>query len=252
MAVRSRSRHRLPALARLTVAQACLVILVSGLVGGCSSALRWEPEKAETPQTHTVKEGDTLYAIAWRHNLDWQKLAAWNKLDNGDLIYPGQRLRLYAPTGQTTAQKQRPESSTAKQPQKTPATASKPKQPAPVFEWPADGPVVAAFGDASSIGEGLDIGGVQGAAVKAAGAGKVVYVGSGLIGYGKLIIVKHNETYLSAYGHNRVLLVSQGDEIVSGQHIAQMGEGPGNRPLLHFEIRVNGQPVDPALYLPRR
>ena len=98
----------------------------------------------------------------------------------------------------------------------------------------------------------LDIAGTDRAIVKAAAAGHVVYSGSGLIGYGQLIIIKHNNTFLSAYGYNSELLVSQGDKVSKGQQIARMGKGPGKRPTLHFEIRINGKPVDPIRYLPTR
>ena len=101
-------------------------------------------------------------------------------------------------------------------------------------------------------GNGIDISGQSGQPVIAAAGGEVVYSGSGLIGYGKLIIVKHNETYLSAYGHNRELRVTEGEKVSAGQTIALMGEGPGRKPVLHFEIRQNGKPVDPLRYLPRK
>lgn len=112
--------------------------------------------------------------------------------------------------------------------------------------------MVAGFGDKNSMGQGLDIGGRLGDPVRAAANGRVVYAGSGLIGYGKLIIIKHNDTFLSAYGHNRTMTVKEGDPVKVGQKIAEIGEGPGDKPLLHFEIRVNGKPVNPARYLPKR
>jgi len=111
---------------------------------------------------------------------------------------------------------------------------------------------LAGFGTPGSAGKGLDIGGRSGDPVRAAADGKVVYAGSGLIGYGKLIIVKHNDTFLSAYGHNRTILVREGVLVKAGQKIAEMGEGPGKKPLLHFEIRLDGEPVDPIRYLPKR
>ena len=108
------------------------------------------------------------------------------------------------------------------------------------------------FGRRPGTGTGVLIGGRQGQSVRAAAAGRVVYSGSGLIGYGQLIIVKHNDTYLSAYGHNASLLVKEGETVERGQRIATMGEGPGREPRLHFEIRQNGKPVDPRDYLPAR
>jgi lipoprotein NlpD len=112
--------------------------------------------------------------------------------------------------------------------------------------------VIGKFGQSALGGNGIDISGRAGQPVLAAAGGEVVYSGSGLIGYGRLIIVKHNQTYLSAYGHNRELRVVEGDRVSAGQTIALMGEGPGRKPVLHFEIRRNGKPVDPLRYLPGR
>ncbi|MDH3978014.1 MAG: peptidoglycan DD-metalloendopeptidase family protein, partial [Gammaproteobacteria bacterium] len=114
------------------------------------------------------------------------------------------------------------------------------------------GPVITRFGATNKTRSGMHIGGKLGQPVKAAAAGKVVYAGDSLPGYGQLLIIKHNSQYLSAYGHNQQLLVGEGDQVSLGQSIAKMGEGPGNRPLLHFEIRRSGRPVDPLIYLPRR
>ena len=108
------------------------------------------------------------------------------------------------------------------------------------------------FGDSTSLGRGLDFSGNQGDPVVASAQGKVVYSGSGLLGYGKLIILKHNDTYLSAYGHNETLLVQEGQTVQAGQRIATMGLGPGDGALLHFEIRREGKPVDPMTFLPPR
>jgi lipoprotein NlpD len=122
----------------------------------------------------------------------------------------------------------------------------------PPWRWPTTGNVVVEFGGRPGSGTGLLIDGRSGQPVRAAAAGRVVYSGGGLIGYGQLIIIKHNDTYLSAYGHNASLLVREGEVIERGQRIATMGEGPGREPRLHFEIRRNGKPVDPRQYLPAR
>lgn len=237
----------LPRLMRIGLCNArSLMLVLSLIVSACTGALRWEPD------TYTVRAGDTLYAIAWRFGVDHRDLAHWNGLGDGGLIYPGQELTLSRPAGL--------DASAARENQKTPRTGPSSRdvprtaktQPSPRWLWPVDGDVVARFGDDTSIGNGIDISGKLESPVLAAAAGRIVYSGSGLIGYGKLIIVKHNDTYLSAYGHNNALLVEQGDVIVAGQQIARMGEGPGNRPLLHFEIRVNGKAVDPIDYLPSR
>ncbi len=148
--------------------------------------------------------------------------------------------------------------STAKK--RPPAPGKKPRLPrkqvpadsTPDWLWPVKGKILSSFGAAGAVGKGLDIAGTGRAAVRAAAAGHVVYSGSGLIGYGQLIIIKHNNTFLSAYGYNSELLVSQGDKVSKGQQIARIGEGPGKRPMLHFEIRIDGKPVDPIRYLPTR
>ncbi len=229
---------------------------------GCSDAfLRWEPD------TYTVRNGDTLYGIAWRYGLDYRDLAHWNRLNDQNLIYPGQTLMLQNPggvkstSGTTSASSGSSSGSRASRGSSGssgssgasgPAAPSRAAEPAPGFEWPTKGPVVAGFGATDSVGSGIDISGSAGQPVVAAAGGRVVYSGSGLIGYGQLIIVKHNNTFLSAYGYNSSLSVRQGDTVRKGQRIAQMGEGPGRRPMLHFEIRLNGQPVNPLSYLTDR
>lgn len=250
----------LGALRAASIAVLCLTFAACGGFGG----------RADGGDYYTVRSGDTLYSIAFRHGLDYRDLARWNHITNPARIYPGQRLQLY-PGG--TAKTARAQPAT---PSKVPSTSSTvssqagrssgaagatsptapplpmPAPPPFVWSWPAAGVVVARFGETPSTGKGIDIGGRIGDDVRAAGPGRVVYTGSGLIGYGKLIIIKHNDTYLSAYGHNDTLLVEQGAEVVAGQRVATMGQGPGNRPLLHFEIRIDGKPVDPLMYLPAR
>ena len=240
------------------------VALVSVLLAGCASALRWEPD------TYTVRRGDTLYGIAFRHGLDYRDVAAWNGLGRGDLIHPGQTITLSPPEGWRSASTssgssnpKRTASRTASSASSTTASSSgsgqstkrapPPAAPPPSgWVWPTDGSVKSSFGNGSLGGKGIDISGRVGQPVLAAAAGEVVYSGSGLIGYGQLIIVKHNETFLSAYGHNSRLAVREGDRVKAGEAIAQMGEGPGKEPVLHFEVRRNGKPVDPMNYLPRR
>lgn len=201
------------------------------LVAGCASSL---VDYEST--TYVVRSGDTLYSIAWRHGLDPDRLAAWNGLANPDLIRVGQRLRLRPAAA--TAASARP----ARSPVPTPTA---PDEPPPTWQWPTRGAVVSTFGQPGALASGIGIAGVEGQPVNAAAGGRVVYAGSGLIGYGQLVIIRHNETYLSAYGHNRRLFVRQGDEVARGQTIAEMGLGPGQSPRLHFEIRRNGNPIDP-------
>jgi lipoprotein NlpD len=127
-----------------------------------------------------------------------------------------------------------------------------PSQSAPQWGWPTKGHIDIDFGAKPGTGTGVLINGKSGQAIRAAASGRVVYAGSGLIGYGKLIILKHNDTYLSAYGYNASLLAKEGDQIKKGQKIATMGEGPERKPRLHFEIRRNGKPVNPRQYLTAR
>jgi lipoprotein NlpD len=121
--------------------------------------------------------------------------------------------------------------------------------PPPQWQWPTLGPLVYRYGNKAEIASGIGIGGRQGQTVSAAAAGRVVYAGSGLAGYGQLVIIKHNDTYLSAYGHNGRLLVVQGQDVRRGDKIAEMGLSPKRQPRLHFEIRQNGRPVDPLPYI---
>lgn len=204
----------------------------------------------------TVRRGDTLYAIARANNITPQDLAGWNGLQPPYTIYPGQSLKLYPPGGAVAA---RPGSGPVTPPPASGAGAAArpPSVPAPApvssgfpWRWPADGVVVSRFVGGEATKQGVDIGGSNGEAVRAAADGVVVYSGAGLVGYGELIIVKHNEQWLSAYGHNRKRLVNEGQNVKAGQQIAEMGHSGAARDMLHFEIRYNGKPVDPLLYLP--
>lgn len=205
------------------------------------------PYQRSEGQTYTVRKGDTLYSIAWRHGLDYRDLARWNRLPADYRIYPGQVLRLSGTGAVHPAPAQA---------RSLAAPASKPPAPPPednvtVWVWPADGEI-AAVRHAATDSQGLTIAGSEGDAVRATAAGKVVYTGSGLRGFGNLLIIKHSNVFLSAYGHNRALNVKEGDLVTAGQTVAQMGLGPGQKPMLYFEIRYNGRPVDPRWYLPRR
>src|SRR5690606_35388159 len=120
------------------------------------------------------------------------------------------------------------------------------------WRWPVDGALLSRYVAGEPTKQGIDIGGTAGSAVRAAGDGTVVYSGSGLVGYGELIIIKHDEQWLSAYGHNRSRLVNEGAVVKAGQQIAELGRSGASRDMLHFEIRYNGKPVDPLRYLPRK
>ena len=300
------------------------------------------PAAVETdtrPQTYTVKAGDTLARIALDNGLDYRELAAWNNLDNPNVIRVGQVLRLTSPTaggaaGTTTAAapvttaplraptaaadgkpatppvasgpvargdgsvKSSPKAlrepyseqavrevtlaanaaaataptAIAASPSTAPSdtialatppgprteTKAEPSRPAATdasdedridWTWPVKGKVVGGFSESANL-KGIDISGNAGQPVFASASGRVVYAGSGLRGYGKLVIIKHNKTYLSAYAHNREILVKEGDQVSRGQKIAEMGSTDTDQVKLHFEIRRMGKPMDPARYLP--
>jgi lipoprotein NlpD len=220
-----------------------LVALVALVLAACSAAYRWEEPRSDQ---HVVKKGDTLYSIAFRYGKNPDDIARWNRLGDGSLIYPGQVLRLTPSAGTdstATASNRRAEAK---------PLPKLPDQPAPAWVWPTRGRIDVGFGGKPGPGTGILINGEVGQPIAAAASGRVVYAGSGLIGYGQLIIIKHNESYLSAYGYTQSLLVREGQTINQGQRIATMGEGPERKPRLHFEIRRNGEPVDPGQFLPTR
>ncbi|MDX1442466.1 MAG: peptidoglycan DD-metalloendopeptidase family protein [Gammaproteobacteria bacterium] len=242
-----------------------IVLLFSLLaIAACGPGLyRWDggartEGNPRAEKTYTVQQGDTLYSIAFRYGLDYRRLAEWNGVSESYLIHPGDELRLLPPGDDGS---RLVESATTRTARRTEASAV-PVDTRPVptaatvkggWQWPHGGNLIARFGeDNGTGGKGVDIEGIVGDPVVATAAGKVVYAGSGLVGYGKIIIVKHSEKYLSAYGHNSELFVREGEQVEQGDRIAAMGRGPGNRPLLHFEIRLNGKAVDPLEYLPNR
>ncbi len=199
-------------------------------------------------QTHIVRKGETLFSIGWRYGESTKDIARWNGLGDGSLIFPGQILKLY---GKGVSSRRTVTNITSSSNQ-TRSSSPVPSKPAPNWAWPTRGRVNVDFGDKPGIGTGILINGEVGQAIYAAASGQVVYAGSGLIGYGNLIILEHNETYLSAYGYSESLLVKEGDSTKKGQKIATMGEGPEQMPRLHFEIRQNGKPVNPKKHLPRQ
>lgn len=234
---------------------------------------------ADSKQTHyVVKRGDTLYSIAWAHGLSYQQLAASNGIRYPYTIYTGQRLDLQAASSEHAPAPMREETTRTRPvaqpaplpaatplpaPATTPATRVVKPAAAPAattaavadydghWVWPTRGRVLRSYQSSGRGKKGINIGGHEGQPVKAAANGKVVYAGSGLVGYGRLIIIKHNENLLSAYGHNSKLLVSEGDQVRAGQQIAEMGNSGTNRTELYFEVRKDGKPVDPLRYLPK-
>ncbi|MDH1264354.1 peptidoglycan DD-metalloendopeptidase family protein [Pseudomonas sp. GD03944] len=231
-----------------------------------------------TSGQYVVKRGDTLYSIAFRFGWDWKALAARNGIAPPYLIRVGQVIRFdgqqpsrapvvatappvvrpSTPVVRPTAPVQAPPAQAPTAPatpiKVTPATT--PVQPvqrsASGWAWPANGAIIGRFSSNGSLNKGIDIAGELGQPVLAASDGSVVYAGSGLRGYGELVIIKHSDTYVSAYGHNRRLLVREGQRVKAGQTIAEMGSTGTDRVKLHFEIRRQGKPVDPLQYLPRR
>jgi lipoprotein NlpD len=239
-------------------------------------------ENAGNPGYYTVKPGDTLIRIGLDSGQNWRDIVRWNALENPNQIEVGQVLlvqppaTLAAPT--TGAAASRPVAAAtatagavppvgaASQPVAAGAATAKPASPAAsgavastpaltadddiAWIWPTAGTVLAGFDEVKN--KGLDIGGAPGTSVVAAADGRVVYVGAGLRGYGNLIILKHNNTYLTAYAHNQTLLVKEDQSVRKGQKIAEMGSSDTDRVKLHFEVRRQGKPVDPAKYLPPR
>lgn len=206
---------------------------------------------------HTVQAGETLFAIAWRHGRDYRQVAAWNGIAAPYAIYPGQRVRVSPFTSGASVERidiSRPRTSapsTARVEALAAGNTSVRSISSIPWQWPTAGSLKWSFHQPGSK-QGIAIAGRLGQPVYAAAAGDVVYSGSGLVGYGNLLIIKHDDNFLSAYGHNQKLLVWEGARVKSGQPIAQMGDSGRDGALLHFEIRHDGRPIDPLLYLPRR
>jgi lipoprotein NlpD len=249
----------------------CLAFVAMLAAAACTSTRSPYLLRRDEIPVHVVQSGETLYKIAWQYRVDERDLVAWNDLQNPDALRVGQRLRLVpprgyvapppapvvTPTASTTPPTTRPQSEPRSAPRAEPP-ARRPASPpprapaaasAPAWSWPTEGRVVAGFGSRGGIASGIAIAGRDGQPVRAAAAGRVVYAGGGLIGYGQLVIIKHDETFLSAYGYNSNLLVTQGQDVARGATIALMGQGPERQPRLHFEIRRNGIPVDPLLFV---
>jgi lipoprotein NlpD len=242
-----------------------------------------KPSPPKPGASTVVRKGETLYRIATRHGISPLDLAMWNRIAPPYTIYPGQRLRLTPPAPRRDAPPvARPSTPPVAGPRPSTPTPARPQPPAtrppastgsttgsttgnqttappaaPVaaafaWRWPADGNLIGRFAAGDPTRQGIDIAGAAGSPVRAAADGVVVYSGSGLVGYGELIIVKHDEQWLSAYGHNRARLVNEGQRVRAGEQIAEMGRSGAARDMLHFEIRYDGRPQDPLSYLPRR
>ena len=262
-----------------------LLLLVIWLLGGCSSPKTFDSWRKSAKAVHVVRPGDTLYSIARANNIDYRQLARWNNIRDPNRIYVGQRIRLTPPPAggsvvSTASASSHPASKSVSpsrqsvspsrtsvkalassralprrsvKPAPSPSTASETDSVAPVaWQWPATGKVLRTFNAADPSRRGIDIAGNLGDPVMAAGSGEVVYAGSGLPGYGNLLIIKHNQRYISAYAFNQSLLVEEGAKVTAGQRIATIGRDGNKPPALHFQIRIDGQPVDPLRFLPPR
>jgi lipoprotein NlpD len=224
-------------------------------------------ENAGKPGYYTVKPGDTLIRIALDNGQNWRDLVKWNALENPNLIETGQVLRVVAPSIDASAVSTRPVTASkvetrpldakpsASSPASTPAavaaasaSAGKDADEELSWGWPAAGPVINAYDEL----KGVSISGKAGDAVLAAAEGRVMYVGTGLRGYGNVIIIKHNANYLTAYAHNQSILVKDGQVVRKGQKIAEMGSSDADQVKLHFEVRKQGKLIDPIKLLPAR
>jgi lipoprotein NlpD len=249
-----------------------LLALSAVVLGACAG-------KPAAPDSYVVRSGDTLYGIAWRHNLDYRDLARWNQLGADYRITVGQRLRLAgkssppmagsgagaqggAALGSGSAARSQDAPPHPKDGLRQVPGTGRPAVPDPrqapgqalamalsahlVWVWPTD------HGTPRPVQSGgILLPGSAGEIIRAAAAGRVVYTGSGIRGYGQLLIIKHSDLLLSAYAYNQDVLVSEGQEVTTGQTVAHMGDGPHHTPVLYFEIRVNGKPINPLPLLPK-
>jgi lipoprotein NlpD len=224
-------------------------------------------------ESYQVVAGDTLYSIAFRANVDVRTLAQWNQLRDPYLIVPGQTLRLATPQANQqgidpVAKKEyrdtKPQQNNDKKITPTPRSTPSPTRievahTGEIFasnndirwQWPASARVITEFSTAEAGSKGLDFSGGRGDPVYAAATGKVVYVGNALKGFGNLIILKHNDDYITAYAHNQQLLVKEQQWVNGGDEIAKMGDSDAEQVKLHFQVRFRGKSVNPRHYLPR-
>ena len=225
---------------------ACASLLA--LVAACGSA-------PVAQGFYRVERGDTLSKIARSNRQSMQNIVRWNNLTNPDSIEVGQVLRVAPPGGAAStsgAVRSSGTTSASAAPRPAPADSAPSAPPASTISlvWPVDGTVIRRFDGVNS--KGIDISAAAGTPVIAAAPGTVVYAGNGLRGYGNLLILKHNAEYLTAYAHNRALLVKEGQSVTRGQKIAEMGDTDTDRVMLHFELRYQGRSIDPSQALPPR
>ena len=208
-------------------------------------------ENRGKPGYYTVQPGDTVMKVSRDFHQNWRDIVSWNNLSDPNAIEVGQVLRVSPPGGGTIrTAKTQPAAQPVKTVSAAPVTAKADAATPGRFIWPTSGAVLTGFDNAKN--KGLDIGGKAGDPVVASADGKVVYAGSGLRGYGNLVILKHDSTFLTVYAHNQSLLVKEDQTVRQGQKIATMGNTDADRVKLHFEVRKSGTPVDPKPYLPAR
>lgn len=259
-------------LKRITTVRRILFLFCLGIslawLGGCSNVAQApiadrSAAPAWKPDNHRVRPGETLYSIAFQYGVGYETLARWNGLRPPYTIQIGQNLRLRptAASGRTVTRSTTSTSASSDKTKQKPATPPSPPPATPPavqktaslsWQWPAQGRILRTYQANSHGKKGIEIEGSRGQPVRAAAPGRVVYAGSGLVGYGRLIIIKHDARFLSAYGYNDKLYVQEGSQVHAGQVIAEMGSSGTNRVQLHFEIRRDGKPVDPLQYLPGR
>jgi len=245
------------------------LIIALGLAG-CNTPQIHQDDRYNPPVywgRHVVKAGETLYSIAWRYGRDYRELGDANDIPPPYDLQAGQVLRLDrrgnvsvasgSPRSPDPTRRPPPSDSPAPTVSKSANTSVPTNQRSQTvasiaWHWPHLGTIIAAYSTSGKVNKGIDINGNPGDSIRAAANGNVVYAGDGLLGYGNLVIVNHNEHFLSAYAHNRKVLVREGEEVVAGQIIAELGSSGTDRPKLHFEIRKNGNPVNPVPYLPPR
>jgi lipoprotein NlpD len=264
----------------LNAARIALVVLLAVALAGCAArrtpapvversgkprpaparqaAAPAPPAAPQSGDYYTVRRGDTLYSIALDHGADYREVAQWNNLDDPTKIQVGQQLRVVPPPGQAQIGSVRSPARVEARPlNEEPGRAQSPR-PAPVappaagaslFGWPAKGRILAEFAEPRR--KGIDIDGKPGDPVVAAAAGRVTYVGTGIQGMGKLVVIKHDNGFITVYAHNKDIVVKEQQAVARGQKIAEIGSTDAERPKLHFQIRKGAAPVDPLLYLPK-
>lgn len=232
---------------RRSLKKLSFILIALMVIAGCASPqskVASSPKKRDLSSSsyYIVKKGDNLSTVGYRSGHGYKQLARWNRISPPYTIYPGQKLKLFSGTRSKISSKKKINIKNSS----NISTINK-KVLRLYWSWPVKGQILRGF--YATGNKGIDIAGRVGQKIKAARSGVVVYSGSGLAGYGKLLIIKHNYLYLSAYAHNRRLLVKEGQRVKKDQHIAEMGVGVNAKPSLHFEIRKNGKPVNPLNYL---